>query len=81
MPKSDSICVECQKLDDPVTPENGVWIPDLDGRSVPVHNCCAALRTLKQAGVLSEVQLTQQRITCPQPFQRRNVNAMILGSD
>jgi hypothetical protein len=35
-------CVQCQRLDDPVTPENGVWIPDLDAHSVPIHNRCVA---------------------------------------
>jgi hypothetical protein len=36
------ICVECKNENDPVAPENGVWVPDKNGISVPVHNACAA---------------------------------------
>ena len=45
----DPTCVECQKQDDPVTPENGVWLPDANAKSVPLHRACAARWTLRQA--------------------------------
>jgi hypothetical protein len=43
-----TICVECQDTGDPVTPENGVWLPGPDGDCVPVHNECGASWTLNQ---------------------------------
>jgi hypothetical protein len=45
------ICVECKNVNDPVTPENGVWVPDKDGISVPVHNACAARWAIRNAEV------------------------------
>jgi len=42
------ICVECENLEEPVTPENGVWVPGVDGESVPLHKQCVAAWTMKQ---------------------------------
>lgn len=46
---SESICAQCKRTDDPVTPENGVWVPDKNGISVPVHNACAAKWAMRNA--------------------------------
>jgi hypothetical protein len=43
-----TICVECEDREEPVTPENGVWVPGVDGESVPLHRQCVAAWTLKQ---------------------------------
>jgi hypothetical protein len=35
------VCAHCKNESDPVTPENGVSVPDGDGNSVVLHNRCA----------------------------------------
>ena len=47
--QKNPVCVECKNENEPVTPENGVWIPDRNGNSVPVHNDCAAQRAIRSA--------------------------------
>jgi len=47
--QENPVCVECKNMNDPVTPENGVWVPDKNGVSVPVHHGCAAQRAIKTA--------------------------------
>jgi hypothetical protein len=47
--QKNPVCVECKNENDPVTPENGMWIPDRNGVSVPVHNGCAAQRAIRSA--------------------------------
>jgi len=47
--QKNPVCVECNNTNDPVTPENGVWVPDRNGVSVPVHNACAAQQAIKVA--------------------------------
>lgn len=51
--QKNPVCVECKNENDPVTPENGMWIPDRNGVSMPVHTGCAAQRAIRsaQAGV------------------------------
>jgi len=46
---SESICEECRKMDDPVTPENGVSVPDAQGRIVLIHSRCVNAWILKQS--------------------------------
>jgi hypothetical protein len=47
--QKNPVCVECKDENDPVTPENGVWVPDKNGISVPVHNGCAAQQAIRSA--------------------------------
>lgn len=47
--QKEPVCVECKNDKVRVTPENGVWVPDRSGISVPVHNGCAAQRAIRSA--------------------------------
>jgi hypothetical protein len=47
--QNSPICVECKNENDPVTPGNGVWVPDKNGTSVPLHNRCAAQWAIRNA--------------------------------
>ena len=47
--QKNPVCVECNNTNDPVTPENGVWVPDKNGISVPVHKVCAAQQAIRVA--------------------------------
>jgi hypothetical protein len=39
---ADSICAQCNLPNDPVTVENGVSVPDVNGNVVMLHNACLA---------------------------------------
>jgi hypothetical protein len=43
------LCAECRDADNPVNVENGVSIPDRDGKVVMVHAACAGVWTLCQS--------------------------------
>jgi len=43
------VCVECKNENDPVTLQNGVWVPDRNGIAMPVHNACAARWAIRSA--------------------------------
>ena len=46
---ADLVCVEYKKTDDPVTPDNGVSVPDSQGRIVLLHNRCLNEWILEQS--------------------------------
>jgi hypothetical protein len=39
---ADSVCAQCNFPKDPVTPENGVSVPDVNGNVVMLHSACVA---------------------------------------
>jgi hypothetical protein len=43
------LCVHCQAENDAVTPDNGVWTPDVNGDTVPVHSACIQNFLIKQS--------------------------------
>jgi hypothetical protein len=43
------ICAHCKDASDPVTLENGVSVPNVDGNIVTVHNRCVGEWILKQS--------------------------------